>query len=210
MVESARVALIAPDRLRLTLRAATDAQHQGLHAHPLLARLADGTITQAQNTQAIARMAAFYRSADPVLAAACARFRTGLGGYRYYPRAHRLDPDRPANRTGAQDPVGTPGVPDPAGLPELAGALYVVDGALIGGRVLARSAHQAGLTAGRAHWDWCARQGPAIWRTTLALLERIGSGPDTMDRACASAHAWFAAFGRSMDAQAHHRTAAPA
>jgi heme oxygenase len=93
-----------------------------------------------------------------------------------------------------------PAAPTAFGCPaSYAGALYVVDGALLGGAVLCRAAGRLDWPAPAGFWRWAEAEGPALWRRTLALIERVDAGEASRNSAAAAASATFAAFARWME-----------
>jgi len=175
---------MAVDDLRQRLRAETHAVHEHLHQHQFFAAIADGSIDARNFDRLMARMGGFYRALDPLMIAACGS--AGKGGYRYRPRA-ALFP---------RVEVGAPALPVIDDLAALAGSAYVVDGSVLGGQLLKRA------IAGRLqhpYWDWCASDGPSVWRETRALIDSANGNAAAADRAVDTANAVFQAFSDHMD-----------
>ena len=183
--------------LRLLLRDQTREVHEALHRLPDFALLAESRIGRADYGRLLLRLHGFYAAIDPALDRAASRH-AGVAGLRGH--AHRapalardlaaldLQPARPA----------TPTLPDPATPAALAGALYVLDGALIGGATLARAAGRLDWPAPTAFWEWCQAEGPVLWRRTLALIDGVDDGAASRAAAVATATALFQAFGEFM------------
>ena len=176
--------------LRAKLRAATAAIHEDLHRHPVFSTLADGTIRPGEEADLLARMAEFYAVYDADIASAVARYPELVQDYRYLPRAPRLVAVAPRAPTPSAKASGVIRVPID-GPAALAGVLYVVDGALLGGVTMRPPAMADGLPD---YWAWCRSDGPAIWRATCALLARVEPGAEPERRAIGAAQRTFAAF----------------
>lgn len=159
--------------------------HEALHDHSHFAAMAEGRISAGAFDRVMARMGGFFAALDPVMDRACSRSGADAGAYVYRPRAGYF-PDR-------EGIAVLPGIEGTAGL---AGAAYVVDGAMLGGQVLRHAI--AGRLA-HPYWDWCARDGAGIWRETQALIARADTGPAPADTAVRTAKAVFEAFAAHMD-----------
>lgn len=172
--------------LRQRLRAETHAVHERLHQHELFAAIADGSIAAEDFDRLMARMGGFYAAFDPVMTAANLHARHGGVDYRYQMR-------RPLfHRTDTPPPV----LPEIIDLATLAGAAYVVDGAVLGGQILQRA------IAGRLehpYWDWCASTGALVWRNARALIDTADTGASAADRAVDTANRVFQAFSDHMN-----------
>ena len=179
---------------RAALRAATEATHLALHAHPRFAGLVEGTASRAAHIALLNSLWRFYARADaeiadaPVYAAA--------EGYRYRPRSPALE----AAGARAGVPAQAPLLPVIAGLPELAGIAYVLDGALMGGAVIEAALRRQGLDiAERSFWLWCREEGPAAWAEARALIARADALSAGRAGMVAAAVASFAAFADNLD-----------
>jgi len=169
--------------LRQRLRLETHAVHERLHQHRHFAAIADGIDAQ-EFQRLMSRMGGFYATLDPLMIAICGR--AGQGGYFYQPRT----PLFPKVETGA------PSLPVIDDLAAFAGAAYVVDGSVLGGQLLKRA------IAGRLrhpYWDWCASDGPSVWRGTRALIDRVDGSATVADRAVDTANAGFQSFSDHME-----------
>ena len=187
--------------LRALLRQATGEAHAALHRLPPFAGLAQSAIGRADYARLLQRMESFYAAFDPALAAAgrCSAGAIGeIGEVAHRQRAPLLARDLAAAGLPAERPG--PAAPAALGCPaSYAGALYVVDGALLGGAVLARAAARLDWPAPAGFWCWAKAEGPALWRRTLTLIERVDTGEASRSSAVAAASATFAAFARWMD-----------
>ena len=169
---------------RAALRSATHDIHERMHRHPALSRLAAGTIGRDEYRHVLARSYGFYAMAEPVL---------GLGGR--LTQCLRDDLTELGMTLAAIDdlprcaPLAIGG--DQA---ELVGARYVLLGATLGGKVMARA------IAGRSDGDatlpvhFLTGTGDTEWKIFATDLEK--SLPDTASRTRAAkvASAVFAAY----------------
>lgn len=175
---------------RMTLKAATHDIHERMHRHPALARLAAGTIKQDEYLRVLARSYGFYAVAKPAL---------GLSGR--LPACLRND-----LADLGMTPVEFAELPHCAPLviskdqAELIGARYVLLGASLGGKVMARAI--AGRTDSHAVLPvrFLTGMGDNDWKTSAADLE--GKLPDAVSRtrAAKAAKATFAAYEEWMTA----------
>lgn len=167
--------------LRDVLAAETRDVHERLHRHPDFAALEAGTIGRSDYACLMARMGGFYSALDRTVLLACKHLKGDLAGYRYRQRGP-LFAERASH--GAI-------LPQLGSLPALAGAIYVADGAVLGGQILARS---AGPGRAHAYWEWCAEQGASVWHQARGLIDRADRGPEARSVAVASAISVFRAF----------------
>jgi heme oxygenase (biliverdin-IX-beta and delta-forming) len=183
--------------LRFLLRQATAEAHAALHELPAFSGLARSVIGRADYARLIQRMESFYAALDPALAAAGGRLRATPGA------AHRARaPVLARDLADAGLSTERPGPAAPAAFgcaASYAGALYVVDGALLGGAVLGRAAGRLDWRAPSGFWRWAETEGPGLWRRTLVLIERVDAGEASRGSAVAAAMATFAAFGQWME-----------
>ena len=183
--------------LRVLLRDETRAIHEALHQLPAFRRLARSAISRAEYAALLQRMESFYAALDPVLLAACRHHASGAADADHAPRAPLLALDLARlGRRPVRDPA--PALPKLSDAAAVAGALYVVDGALLGGATLAGAVRRLDWPAPSGFWGWCQAEGPPIWRRTLKLIERADRGPASRAAALAAAAGTFAAFDRWM------------
>lgn len=185
--------------LRLLLRTETRAVHERLHHLPDFAALAEARIARPAYGRLLLGLHGFYAALDPVLANACGRFAGATGGAEHLPRAPALECDLAALGLDAA-PADHARLPRPESAAALAGALYVVDGALIGGTVLARAAGRVDWPAPASFWRWCEAEGPGLWRRTLGLLDRLDGAAENRVAALAMATALFRSVGEHVTA----------
>ena len=186
-VESVSNALSSTKRLsvaRTMLRTATNEIHERMHRHPTLARLAAGTIERDEYRRVLARSYGFYAVAEPALGfsgqlSAC--LRDDLADLGVTPAEFAKLP-RCALRFTCRDQA------------ELIGARYVLLGASLGGKVMARAI--AARTDGQAALPvrFLLGMGENDWKTFAADLESNLPDSASRERAVKSAEATFAAY----------------
>lgn len=169
---------------RTALRTATQAVHQRMHRHPGLARLAAGTIGRSEYCRLLARSYGFYAVVEPLadlpgkFTECLAQDLTDLGmaaaAVSALPRCAHLM-------------IG-------GGHSELIGARYVLLGASMGGKVMAKAI--AGHNGGNAALPIRFLTGSAEndWKGFVAELEATLPDADSRSRAVVAANATFAAF----------------
>lgn len=187
-----------PDIMAL-LRCQTAADHERMHRLPLFMKLETGTIDQDEYRLLLVGMLGFYVRFDRIAQMGCASFGTITVPYAYTPRAPLIEGEI-ASIAGHSIRDGTftaweLAAPDSAA--NLAGMLYVVDGAMLGGSLLSRQCARFGL-ADDGYWHWCRQQAGAQWRGTRMLLDRVARGLEEADQVIEGARSAFAAFGASM------------
>lgn len=181
----------APPSAARFLREATAQAHAQVEALPHMPDLAAGTLAPARYVQVLrshlALLAPWETAHAPWLDSLAAH------GWTYRRRAPALRHDLAALEAGtAIDPVESPPAPSDA---YAWGMLYVVEGSLLGGRVIARAlrAGQPALSAALAYFD-LGSQDPAAWRRFQACLDTALPDTDARDQAAAGAAAMFAHF----------------
>jgi heme oxygenase len=173
--------------LRQSLRDATSAAHERLHHHPGFAAIQNGTIDLAQYRSLLARLYGFY---EPFEAA------VGIAG----DRSAWLRADLAAVTMGSY-PFAT--IPHCTALARFAtpalrlGALYVVEGSMLGGRQLARNLDLllgSLATEGRRFFLGRGSNTTAEWNVYLARLAAAESTPAARDEIVAAAVTTFSIF----------------
>lgn len=182
---------IADPGTRGALRAATAAVHQRLHSHDGFLAILAGTITLAEYRALLMRLLGFY---DP------------------FERAARLPGERQlwlAADLAALgiDPPSQAGLPRCSSLPRLInatrclGAQYVAEGALFGGRELARGLDGllgVGEQAGRRFLLGRGSATVSAWQLFLMRLEAAGSEATAREEMTTAAAETFRSFERWM------------
>lgn len=173
--------------LRMALRDATQEVHERLHLHAGFAAVATGDIDRARYGQLLGRLYGFHSACE-----------------------ERLDVSRHRSAWLAAD-LATLGMDERsiaclsrcAALPRTdrlarrLGAMYVIEGAALGGRVLARGLDRllgAENLAGRRFFYGHGAETGARWQTFLKELEQCGRDQTARDDAVLAANAMFSAF----------------
>lgn len=173
----------ASETARAHLKTCTHSAHQRLHELPHFARLHRGTSSLEDYAELMSGLHAFYNALDTRVMAACRRHLDANSAYTYQPRAPLLEADivavgrRLPDRASAQTQMLHRDLPVIDNHAALAGVIYVVDGATLGGRLLNRSAEKllgCEDSGGRSYWQWCECHGAQQWKAALALIDRVG------------------------------------
>jgi len=181
------------------LRQGTRPRHDAVEAAAPLARLFAADYALAEYAALLARLAAFYAAAEPpLLAGLPPDLAVLLGPPR---RAGRLRADLAA--LGRAAPAPAPAWPAPADLPSRLGALYVLEGASLGGRLIHRRLidHFGAAAAGAV--SFYAGEGKATaarWAAFGALVDGALRDPADIAAALAAADATFDRFGAALAA----------
>lgn len=159
-----------------TLRAATASAHAGVEALPAMVRLTSPAVCLADYRRYLAALAPLYGALEPALYAA-------LG--QHLPPGHRADlglrPKLPTLHRelasyGLTVPMPPPDPPPPS-LSAAVGGLYVLEGATLGGRVVARHLRRylgVALQAGGL-LDFHGDDASAAWKRFGGLLDALAA-----------------------------------
>ncbi|WP_157199569.1 GAF domain-containing protein [Methylomonas koyamae] len=166
--------------LRTLLREATQAQHERLNRHALLAGLPQPGYTLANYRLLLQTFYRLYRGLEQRLA----EFAAGpVAGFDYAARAKLpwLEADLrhfgidPAGLESAAAPVSVPAI---SGLGDYVGVLYVIEGSTLGGQMIAKCLRQhLGLTpsGGARFYSGYGEAGASMWRGYLAFAESVAA-----------------------------------
>jgi heme oxygenase len=164
------------ETIRKALQDATAPVHQRLHHHPGLAAVASGTISKEDYICLLMRLYGFHRPFDDRVCAAGSVFETGLD-LDIRKRAVHIAQDL---KTLGADETALASLPlcvdiqSPRSPGELLGALYVVEGSTLGGRMLARALSslfgQDAMDGRRFFYGYGERHG-VMWRDFVTRLE---------------------------------------
>lgn len=185
---------VEPQSAARFLREATAQAHARVEALPHMPALAAGTLDRARYAQVLgchlAVLAPWECTNAPWLDTLAAH------GWPYRRRAAALRHDLAALEASTpMAPQPAPPADDPA---RAWGMLYVVEGALLGGRIIARQLRlqQPQLAPALAYLDM-GSEDPSAWRRFQGCLEAALADPAARAQAAAGARAMFACF-------AHH------
>jgi heme oxygenase len=178
------------------LRAATQQAHARLHHLPAFAALAAGRLDRAGYSDLLARLLGFHEPMEAAMEAWLGDAAYGLD-VRALRRTALLRQDLRTLGTAAVDAL--PRAPAPAlSCPAAAmGALYVTEGATLGGRLLARGLDRllGPGPAGRRFLLAGTQPGRPAWRDVRAALDRCAAAPGALAAMTEAADAAFAGFG---------------
>jgi magnesium chelatase accessory protein len=188
------------------LRAATAPTHAAVERLPIMARLTSPAVTAADYCRYLRAMARVYGSLEPPLYAA-----VGAGLSLARVDALGLRPKLPALHAdlaalGLEPPAPEPGSA-PAELNLALGGLYVLEGATLGGRVIARHLRRrlGEPLIGGTFLDFHGDQSAAAWRRFGRALEALeADGSLSPDQAVLGACTVFAQVWRMLGLPAVH------
>lgn len=190
------------DSIRFLLRRETRSEHAVLDQHPDFAALVEGTLGLEGYRRLMRRIHALYRGLDGPIARACVLHGLDRHGFAYAPRTPMLARDI-AGLGLREDLHGvfTPHL-DLDTPWRLAGALYVIEGSVLGGSMLSLATQtlldESGAAA-NAYWQWCRREGAARWSMTCRMLDAMGAHEAKQSHMVDGARATFAAFAAALD-----------
>lgn len=169
---------------RIALRTATQVIHQRMHHHPGLARLAAGTIGRNEYCRLLARSYGFYAVVEPL---------AGLPGkFTECLVRDLIDLGMAAAAVSALPRCAPLMIGD--GHSEMIGVRYVLLGATLGGKVMAKAI--AGRNGGNAALPmrFLTGSGESDWKGFVAELEASLPDAASRSRAAEAANATFATF----------------
>ena len=180
--------------LRARLREATGEAHARMHTHPGFAAAASGHISARDYRDLLARLYGFHRGFEAHFDRAPAAMAQAIA-LPARRRSAALAEDLRA--LGLQDIEALPLWPAPLALesePQWLGALYVTEGATLGGAAISRALAEARFGAAqRRFFEGYGAERSPMWRSFLARLERHAEDPEAA-AAQTAAEAAFSAF----------------
>ncbi len=175
---------------RSILRTTTQAIHERLHRHPGLSRLAAGTVDRDEYRQLLARSYGFYAAVEPMLV--LARVLTDCLAEDLAELGVSADKIAALPRC-APPPIGH-------GHAELIGARYVLLGASLGGKVMARALASRASDAAVLPVRFLTGTSADDWSSFAADLDANLPDAAAQNRAAAAAVSVFAAYEEWMSA----------
>jgi heme oxygenase len=180
------------------LRSATAVAHERLHHLPGFAALAAGRLDLAGYRDLMARLLGFHAPLEAAIAARLGDAAFGLD-LRALRRQTLLRDDLAALGLDAAAIAALPraAAPTLASAPAAMGALYVTEGATLGGRLLAGGLDTLlgpGTARGRRYLLAATDPARPGWRAVRAALDRSGAQPPDLAAMIEAATATFAAF----------------
>lgn len=164
------------------LRAGTRDAHDRIETVPALHRLLEADLTQGEYVAVLRHLHAFHASIEPAIAAELEAFPQA---------AAMLDGSRPRALARDLDWFGVSTMPPPMppplkGIAAALGALYVIEGSGLGGRVIARHVTASvGVADGAGGSFYCrldADTAKRRWQALANLLDRSDADPGQMVR----------------------------
>lgn len=190
--------------LRALLRAGTQAQHERLNRHALLAGLSQPGYALANYRLLLQTFYRIYRGLEQRLA----EFAAGpVAGFDYAARAKLpwLQADLrhfgidPTALESAAAPVSVPAI---SGVGEYVGVLYVIEGSTLGGQMIAKCLRQnLDLTpsGGARFYSGYGEAGASMWRGYLAFAESVAADAEQAGAARLAANRTFALIESELD-----------
>lgn len=163
------------------LRHATHAVHEALHRAPLLAAFESQQLDVSGYVRIMQIFHEFYRAIDPLICRAMPCLNLYERGFSYEPRAPMFardirDLDRLSSQHEACSSAPCRGLPPLDNVSAVTGALYVVEGSILGGSGLDRCARkvlQSDDPAGRSYWQWCRNNASLRWKATQKIVNDV-------------------------------------
>ena len=189
--------------VRDALRLATDAIHQRLHRHPVLQRLADGSISRSDYVALLRRFLVFHELIEESLRGGpdLATHDIDLAERCRSPLLRR---DLTALGAPAMTaPPALQGPRKPGSAAAALGYLYVSEGSRLGGLALARSLDGllgSGTVAGRSFLLGYGPRHGAMWRALIESIEVQGIADEGRDAMVSASVAAFMLFETCVDA----------
>lgn len=160
---------------RQHLRSSTNDLHEQLHALPPFVKLMDNSLDVPGYVAILRRFRDFYALMDVQMLQACSDCNIPDTLYHYQPRQPMFAADVRAlggdSHAAVHDSCPWPDMDSAA---SLAGVAYVIDGSVLGGITMNKSAMALlgeGVTSGRSYWNWCRKNGLRQWHSALALVD---------------------------------------
>lgn len=164
-----------PVSARQHLKSSTNKLHEQLHDLPAFVGLLDNTLDLPGYVAIMSKFRDFYARLDVQVMRACSNYNIPQNLYSYEPREPMFAADVLAlggdRHVLDHDNCQWPEIDSAA---SLAGVVYVIDGSVLGGITMNKSAAvligNSGIT-GRSYWNWCRENGLRQWHQALALVD---------------------------------------
>jgi light-regulated signal transduction histidine kinase (bacteriophytochrome)/heme oxygenase len=195
-LERGAMAMSEGGRLRERLREATREAHERMHRHDGFLAATEGRLDTRRYLDLLARLYGFYRPFESNFPNAPADMAQAIELAKRARTPSLRDDLNALGFSGRLDrlPVCAD-LPAPDAEPGWLGALYVTEGAKLGGEQIARALAKSGFPCDQ--FRFFAAHGKAnssMWISYLTRLDTIGADPHSAEAAEASARAFFAAF----------------
>ena len=183
---------------RAVLRAATRIAHDAAERVPVLAALADGSISRNRYVAMLSALVAMFDAWEQRHAAFLAGEAAALG-WRYVSRGALLRRDLAALGVD-EPPVASTLPPYDVDASTAWGMLYVIEGSTLGGRVLAGRARGAMAGVAATHYLEAGMREPRHWPRFTAILDDALASGAPLDAAISGARSMFALYERTLEA----------
>jgi heme oxygenase (biliverdin-IX-beta and delta-forming) len=184
-----------PARLAVLLRHATADLHRAVESLPVMTRLTSATVTHDDYLDYLRALADVYATLEPNLFGALDEgLQNDLGVRRKLPAI--LDDLR---KQGHPHRPSSANEPSPTGAGTAVGGIYVLEGATLGGRVIAKHLRRClGATLGpTAFLDFHGEQASAAWKRFAGILDELpANGRVDQSEVIAGARSTFALIHR--------------
>jgi heme oxygenase len=172
MLDADRSALVAPRRrLAVLLREETAAQHAAVERLPVMERLTSAGVTSADYLAYLSLLAEVYAALEPGLLDRVDADLRQAAGLRCKLPAILAD----LATHGRAAPTLTERIPQPASLASTVGGLYVLEGATLGGRVIAKHLRRClGPALGPTSFlDFHGDEASMAWKRFIGVIEGL-------------------------------------
>lgn len=156
------------------LKSSTNNLHEQLHALPAFVSLLNNTLDVPGYAAIMRRFQGFYAKLDAEVLRACNDYDVPEQLYQYQPREPMFAADVRALGYGSHGIIDAGCLmPDIDSAASLAGVAYVIDGSVLGGMTMNKSAAALlgeDVISGRSYWNWCRNNGLRQWNAALSLV----------------------------------------
>jgi heme oxygenase (biliverdin-IX-beta and delta-forming) len=194
---------LGTEAFRFFLRRQTRSEHHALDTSPVFPALLEGTLCIDGYRRLMSAFHDLYRHMEPPLQSACAQHRLDEFGFLYEARTPILAAE--LEIIGLGDAGSGKGQararPSFESIESLAGALYVIEGSLLGGSTMCGAVDKLLAKVGlgpNAYWNWCRSEGPGRWAMTCQLLERVADNDDARRSIVGAARMTFRSFSQGL------------
>ena len=178
------------------LRRATAAVHEALHSLPVFDKLLTRSMSRQNYVDMLIRLYGFYISFD---AAVWRGLQTNVLQIGFESRSPMLAEDLRCVGYCIIDDLPKCKILSLSSPAEVAGALYVAEGAALGGGVMRKALLRnpaIGAVSSGGYWTWCAEVGAPGWKNTLSALLAEAPDREKLGEMIASANRIFESFRR--------------
>lgn len=202
--------------LRKVLQEKTDDIHQLLHRHSSFAALFKANLELPEYQRLVHRLFGFYAPLDDAVHTVMTAIGEGPINYGYVRRSDLLARDLldlGLDQREIDITARCARIKDVVTTDTIGGALYVVEGATLGGSVIERALTKTLRTDGvngRRYWSWCRAEGKYGWSKLNAYLDSVDANEQAVKNHVAGATGTFQTFAEWLEPlnRAHEPTLA--